>query len=241
MWCRFPPPLTDDQITALLDNAAEPAVREHIQRCDGCAARLAQARRVEQTLFGLRRFDCPPAQVLGDYHIGLITGSQERAIVRHLEQCALCTTELEELRVFLTQDVIQQQPVPAAPPAPRPAPRPRLGELVARLLPRTAGLALRGAAAGPIMAEAGNTTIMLDVQPVNGERVTIMGQIVADEYEQWIGALVELRQANVVQATTTVDDLGTFTLSQIRRAPLALRVTPEQGQAIVVEQVELAK
>lgn len=244
MWCSFPPPLTDDQITAVLDDVAEPIVIEHIQQCEGCASRLAQARHVEQSLARVRRFDCPPAPELANYHLGLVSGSEERKIIRHIEQCALCTTELEDLRVFLSQDELPDQPVPSAqvvtPPATAPAPRPRFGELVARLVPRAAGLSLRGAAAGPIMAEASNTTLVIDVQPITSEQVAIMGQVVAEDYEMWTGALVELRQHNQLQGTTTVDDLGSFTFAEIRAEPITLRVTPEHGPSIVLENVSLS-
>lgn len=238
MWCSSPPPLSDDQITAHLDHESDATVIEHIQICAACASRVAQAQRVEQTLHTLRRFDCPPPATLGQYHLGLLPSAQERPIMRHLAECAACTAELEDMRVFMADDIAPQL-IPVTPP-PRPVPsRVRFGELVARLVPRSASMALRGAATGPIMAEAGETTLMLDVQPL-GDQATIMGQIVADAYEPWVGALVELRQDGELQATTTVDDMGVFTFDGIRAAASALRVTPPIGAAIVLENVDLA-
>lgn len=236
MRCSFPPSLTDDQLSAALDGTAEPAVVEHIGQCAACAARLEHARQIEASLTQqLYRFDCQPPQRLGEYHMGLISGTEERAIMRHLEQCALCRAELEDLRVFMADEVMAPQR--ATPETQPPQPRIRLGEVLARLLPRAPAMALRGAAAGPLMLEAGNATIVIDVQR-GPQATTIMGQLAAEDDERWIGALVELRQGDRLAATTTIDDLGSFTLQADPSQSAAIRITPEHGAAIVIESID---
>lgn len=241
MQCSLPPPLTDEQLNAALDNQAEPAVHDHLSRCSWCAARLAQAQQFDRTLHNaLYRIDCPSPQQLGDYHLGLVDHTLERSIIRHVEHCQLCTQELEELRVFLTAG--------AAPAPTQPAPRvkqtplgARLGELVAQLLPAThpqPGFALRGNSTGPIMAEADGTTIVLDVQSSANDQVMLMGQIVAEDQERWNGAIVELRQDSTIKAALTVDDLGSFNCT-LPAGPTDVRITPERGDAIVLNSVEL--
>ena len=238
MVCSVPPPLTDDQLTAVLDGEADTLVAEHIAHCASCASRLAQAKVVEQVLHTqLNRFDCPPAQQLGDYHLGLVSQSDERAIIRHIEHCMRCTAELEELRTFLNPDVASD-PQPA--PVPVRAGRVRLRELVARVLPRTPALALRGAGGGPFMAEANGTTIVLEAQAAAQGLVNVLGQVVADDQDSWIDALVELRAQGALRATTVVDDLGAFRCTAVPADLSEVRITAPQGQTLVVRDVNLA-
>src|SRR5262245_19268329 len=114
MQCSSPPPLTDNQITAALDGEADPAALAHLAQCPSCSARLADARRFERRAQRrLYRWDCPSSQLLGDYHLGLVTPGDERTVRRHLAQCARCAEELEELRRFLVDGEPAQ---PHAPP-----------------------------------------------------------------------------------------------------------------------------
>lgn len=240
MTCSFPPPPSDDQLTAALDGNAAPDIYNHFERCPACATRLSRAREAEGKLVNiLYRADCPTSQQLGDYHWGLLGQSSERYIVRHLELCALCKAEVEELRIFLTADMKAAAPAPVAAPERQRPVRGRWTELVARLVPRTPGLALRGAADGPLMAEAGGTTLVVDIQQGVGGAVTIIGQVVSDDPERWNGALVELRRAGTLLAATGVDDLGSFSFDRAEAGVATLRITPEHGTAIVLENVEL--
>jgi anti-sigma factor RsiW len=237
MRCSDPPPLTEDQITVALDGEAEPSIYDHLARCESCAARLAQAQQFERTLkAGLRRWDCPAPQQLSDYHLGLVSQDDARAIARHLEHCARCSDEIEEMRTFLIADASPRLPAPRPPARPR---RLRPTELIARLLPRAPALAVRGSV-GPIKAEADGVTIFLDVQPADGGRVILMGQVVADAKERWVGALVELRQAGILCATAALDDLGSFSAGPLPAGSTELRVTPVSGPSLVLLDIELA-
>jgi anti-sigma factor RsiW len=237
MRCSDPPPLTKDQITAALDGETDPSTDDHLARCEGCAARLAQAQQIERTLkAGLQRWDCPTPQQLGDYHLGLVGQDGARAITRHLEHCVRCSDEIEELRMFLTADASRRRPAPRPPARPRPL---WPTELIAHLLPRAPALAVRGTS-GPIKAEADGVTIFLDVQPATGGRVMLTGQVVADGQERWVGALVELRQAGKLCATAALDDLGSFSAGPLNAEPTELRVTPQRGPALVLPDIELA-
>src|SRR5262245_22250524 len=113
MRCSDPPPLTEDQVTVALDGEAEPSIHDHLARCESCAARLAQAQQFEWTLkAGLRRWDCPAPQQLGDYHLGLVSQDDASAIARHLEHCVRCSDEIEEMRTFLIADASPRLPAP---------------------------------------------------------------------------------------------------------------------------------
>src|SRR5688500_10323385 len=113
MECSSPPPLTEDQLSMALDDSAEPAVIEHLARCAGCSARLADARKAEQALqASLYRWDCPTPRQLADYHLARVGPDEDRAIARHLDHCARCHEEIEDLRLFLLAEQPSPQPAP---------------------------------------------------------------------------------------------------------------------------------
>jgi hypothetical protein len=213
-------------------------VQAHLQGCASCAARLERAREAERALTGrLYRWDCPPAPLLADYHIGLVESEQARIIDRHLKQCPICAAEVARLRQFLA----------AAAPAPASAPsgpgRPRRGELIARLRPGAegvgAGLAVRGAGQSSLVAEAAGMMIFLEVQPAPNTQVALLGQLMADDQDAWAGALIELRSAGALQATAALDDLGGWVCGPLPAGPAELRITGEDGRSVRLEQVEL--
>ena len=71
MECSSPPPLTDDQLSAALEQNAAPDVIDHLASCASCAARLDAAQQAEQSLrSALYRWDCPAPQTLAEYHVG---------------------------------------------------------------------------------------------------------------------------------------------------------------------------
>jgi anti-sigma factor RsiW len=242
MECNLPPPITEDQISAALDGLADPTVQNHLAQCPNCAVRIEQAQAFEGALkLTLNRWDCPPAQRLGEYVLALITNpTEERSIIRHLEQCARCKTEVAELGVFLDADTASiKQPAQTSARA-ESAWGQSFGRILARIIPRSPALALRGAATGPIMAEADGTTVVLDVQTVAEGQVTILGQVVAADQDLWTGALVELRQSGTLQATTTADDLGSFSCGPFAAGSIQLAITPPVGQTVVLPQIDVS-
>jgi hypothetical protein len=236
MECSSPPPLTDDQVSAALDQVAAPDVIDHLARCPSCAARLQAAQQSEQALrSALYRWDCPAPQVLAEYHLGLPSADQQRAIVRHLETCARCSEEMAELALFM-----RDQAAAAAPAEPTPARRSASrGWSLARLLPRAPALALRGGAAAPLMFEADDgVTVFLELQSTDGGQVELNGQLVADDQDSWVGALVELRQSGALHATAAIDDLGTFRVAAQPPQPAELRITRADGRALLLPEFE---
>jgi hypothetical protein len=237
MSCLNPPPLTPDQIDAVLGGVAEPAVAEHAAGCPACAARVAEARQAERRLAQrLHRWDCPPAQALADYHFRLLAPEPAAQVAAHTEQCAACRVELGQLRAFLAAE-----PRPAAEArrrAERP-PRPSLGDLIARLLPAQPALALRGGARGTLVAEAGDVTLVLELQAAGGGGLALLGQLAAPNPETWAGALVQLWQAGELQTTGVVDEVGGFRLEGCAPGRAELRFIPAQGPAIVWPDLDL--
>ncbi|HEU4323743.1 MAG TPA: hypothetical protein VFS21_11390 [Roseiflexaceae bacterium] len=234
MDCRLPPPLHDDDLSAVLDGAASAEVLEHLAACPACAARLEQASRFESSLHRrLGRWGCPDPQQLGEYQQGLLPAAQAQTVALHLDQCYACGQELAELQAFFADDEFAPAPAPA--PARRSL-RARLGELIATLLPAPAApaLALRGSITPrTLTAEAGDTTIMLEIQPA-GADVLIQGQLLADALEPWEGALVQLHQSGALVAAAAVDEFGGFACGPLSPGPADLRITPQQGMTVVL-------
>jgi anti-sigma factor RsiW len=238
--CSLPPPLTEDQITAALDGEAESSVLHHLDQCPGCRVRFEQARQVEQMLSTRLH---PSSQELGDYHLGLIRESSDRIMIeRHLDRCAACREEIADLNLFLADEQVAiSQAQPESTKSGRlslAAVHRHLSELIAQLAPGTPSLALRGVATGPIMLEADGTTVFLETQQTH-DGLILAGQIVAEDTQRWVGALVMLRQTNDTLMTVLVDDAGQFRCGGIRAGVVAIRITSATGQTLILDGVEI--
>src|SRR5262245_62086921 len=118
MDCKVPPPVTEDEISQVLDGVASPSVLSRLEQCPACTARVEQARGVERALAGaLYRFDCPHMQLLGAFALEVCDDAEAKAIRRHLDLCMQCAHDLEEMRSQLN---IASSPQPS--PAPEPSP-----------------------------------------------------------------------------------------------------------------------
>lgn len=236
MECTQPPALTEDQLTAALDGEAASEVLQHLERCPGCSGRLQRAGQLESALrAGLWRWECPSPQALGDYHLQLLHTDQRAAVARHLDTCPHCAAELADLRAFLAAG-----PAPAARPRPFRLPRlPRPGELVAALVPQTPVMALRGSSAGQVTARASGIAIFLEFQPAaSGFELT--GQIIAEKkQDEWVGALAELRQADALICTATLDEFSEFKCALPTAEPATLRIRAHTGRVVVLDGLDL--
>ena len=250
MECRYPPAMTDDEISALIDGDAADAalepLRQHAARCESCAARLDEAQQLERFLdHHLRDWDCPTSQQLGDYHTRLLDAPAMEHIARHLDECARCRAELEELRDFVS-DLLPDVPFqPTRAPAVQPAGTERrpvtFRELTAVLLSPAPALALRGnVSPRTITAQAGEVTVFLELQQEGTDRrFALRGQLVADDLAEWSRALVEIWQLNVLEATTTVDDMGSFKRKPFQPGLTDIRIRTEFGATLLITNVTL--
>jgi anti-sigma factor RsiW len=229
MTCIDPPPLSPDQLSALIDGVAEAHVTEHLARCPYCTERLAAARVLEQQLSGqLHRWDCPTPQQLVDFHLGML-GEDQAQIAAHTSSCPRCQAELAELAAFLDAN---GELAATPPPQPERVRRPSLRELIAQLLPRTPAMALRGEHAGPLVAQAGDIMVLLDIQAAGDTGLNVIGQLAAPDQDAWTGALAQVSHNNAVVHTAFVDDMGGFRFAGLAPAFVDLRITPPSGPAI---------
>jgi hypothetical protein len=236
MKCISSPALDDTQIMRYVDGEADEPVVAHIKECPYCAEKASQWTLLQK---GLRkqfyRSTCPTPMELGDYHLGLLPAPQALVVAQHVRECPLCTREVADLEDFL-EDLARMEDNLLA----------QAKVLVARLVggekstltPNFA--ALRGEAKGPITLEADGVVIVLDIQSTKEGKVNILGQVAADDQEQWTDALVELRQGGELQFSSTVDDLGAFHAEGIIPGSKELRIIPKDRSLIVVSNFEVS-
>lgn len=242
MECITSPALGDIQILSYVEGEADDRVVAHIKACQFCSERanrwtLLQKRLRKQ----LYRVTCPTPVELGDYHLGLLPAPQVLVVAQHLRECPLCRREVAELQDFM-DDLIPEISL--------------LGTarvIMARLVSGQTGsgnhlkngfmpssVALRGETKGLITLEAEGILIVLDLQRTDGEGVNIVGQVAAEDQDQWTGALVEFRQGNELQSSATVDDLGAFQADGIRPGPKELRMISRDHSLTVVSNFEVS-
>ncbi|HET8671795.1 MAG TPA: hypothetical protein VFM05_14595, partial [Candidatus Saccharimonadales bacterium] len=101
-------------------------------------------------------------------------------------------------------------------------------------------LALRGKAKAPLTFGADGIFIVLDIEPSSEGRAKILGQVAAEDQDQWTGAVVELRQGHRQQFSTTVDDLGAFRFEGVLPGMQKLRIVSKDSSLIIVSNFEVS-
>ena len=234
--------LDDTQILRYVEGEADDAIVAHIKQCQFCAERANRLTLFQNRLRArLYRSTCPSSMELGDYHLGLLPASQLLVVAQHVRECPLCRREVAELESFLNDLVPEVSLMGTA------------KVLIARLISgqeesgqnrengfTRSSVALRGEAKGPITLEADGIVIVLDVQPTNDGRVVILGQVAADDQDQWTEARVELHQGGELEFSTTLDDLGAFHSEDIMPGSKVLRIISKDSSRIVVSNFEVS-
>jgi anti-sigma factor RsiW len=236
MECIAPDKITDEQLLAYVDGEADSATVDHIRRCPYCARRAhayAADQHVLRTLF--YRLECPDAHTLGEYHLGLLSPTEQAAVKDHLEVCPLCVAEVAELEQFLQEEPVAPSLSSAST---------QLKRLVARLTPPSPGAAaqqpafvLRGTAAPPDIYRAEDIRLVVGLE-ADGLRAgrkmllgftTRVGQTVAS----LTGAQVQLKRRGETVAEEQVDSLGNFVFSGLTSDEYELVLATEQEQVVV--------
>ncbi len=236
MKCITSPALDDTQIVSYVEGEADDIVVAHIKECPFCSERANRWTLLQNSLRKqLYRVTCPTPLELGDYHLGFLPAPQMLVVAQHIRECPLCMREVVELENFLDDRASEVSLLGAA------------KVLIARLMSGQtesgkpgengfipSGVALRGEAKGLITLQADGMLIVLDLQPTDWGMINTLGQVAADDQDQWTGALVELRQDNELQFSTTVDDLGAFRFEGILPGSKELRITSKDSSLTVV-------
>jgi hypothetical protein len=258
MACTTPPALTDEQINDVIDGLADLQTITHLDECEDCRLRFDFAKSLDQRLRAvLYRQDCPTSQILGEYELNLLDAENEAVIQAHVQTCPRCQEELNLLRDFLTAEPLEPS-IKAAPrherdrrehrPTP---PNPRL--LVAEPLQAVAAYASRGGAvSGAVqprspqrgidlgmqpLQEVKGITIFMEVQENDGV-LTLVGQLILEDFAAWVDALVQIRQGGSVLSVCAVDTTAGFRCRLTNRDPFDVTITSRKGVVLLLKDVQ---
>ncbi|MBO0778379.1 MAG: hypothetical protein J2P37_06075 [Ktedonobacteraceae bacterium] len=257
MECSEPGMIRDEELIAYLEGEqVRPAVKRHLARCQRCASQLATYRRQHRLLAGkLYRWDCPPNQVLGEYHLGLLDEQQAAEVRQHVGACALCAAEVAGLVAFLAQD---SMPVTHSPTSNHHAMRDirqvldQMGEqvaggvnrIIATLLPSPRLSHVRDAAqhvsSWPRRYGAGEIHLSLQVERGRNDELRLIGFVTRKEtaLEALQGTPVHLLAQDGTSYTQEVDDLGNFVFSALAAATYALELHFSEG-IVAIEHIAI--
>jgi hypothetical protein len=242
MKCITSPALDDTQIVSYVEGEADDIVVAHIKECPFCSERANRWSLLQNSLRKqLYRVTCPTPVELGDYHLGLLSAPQVLVVAQHLRECPLCRREVVELESFLDDPDPEVSLLGAA------------KVLIARMIGVQSesgqngengfipsGVALRGEAKEPITLQADGIVIVLDLQHTDGGVINVLGQVAAEDQDQWTEAVVEVRHGNELQFSTTVDDLGAFRFEGIMPGSKELRIISKDSSLTVVSNFEVS-
>ena len=228
MKCITSPALDNVEIASYVEGEADEATVAHIKQCPFCSERARQWTLLQNRLRKQSyRVNCPKPMELGEYHLGLLPAPRALVVSGHLRECLLCKREVAILEDFLTGLGPETSLLGA------------VKVLIARLISgqselAAAGGALRGDTNGPLTFQANGIVILLDIKSTKEGKTDIFGQVATEDQDQWTGALVELRKDDQLQASTEVDDLGTFQYTSVIPGRQELRIWPQGGPVVIV-------
>jgi hypothetical protein len=184
MKCISSPALDDTQIVGFMEGEADESVVAHIKECPYCSEKAREWARWQNRLKKqLYRVTCPTTMELGEYQLDLLSPPRKMAIAQHVRDCPLCRQEVASLEDFLRSLAPESNLLDEA--------KILITSLVGAQTQNGFAPVLRGEAKGPLTFEADGIVIVLDVQPADEGRFDILGQVAADNQDQWTGALME--------------------------------------------------
>jgi hypothetical protein len=236
MICANNPLLDDVELLMALDGETSREVAMHVSQCPQCSQRsaeLASAQRLATAR--LFRATCPSALELGEYRLGMLPAARTTAVQQHVAVCPHCTEEMAQLTAFmdapdpllhptLATAIKKQVQVLVA----RLASGPQLGSLFGQpaLAPAYAGL--RGAGDEPLIYEAGETQISIEVQEdaLHPGYWAIVG-LLSDLGEEPATHAGLWRDQRAV-ASAQVDEIGNFSFASLEPGDYELFISGAQ-------------
>jgi hypothetical protein len=223
---------------AFLDGEADPETTLHLQQCDHCRDRVKTLEREQKLLTSrLHRASCPATDDLGEFHLRILPSDRMLIISQHLRECPLCSREIEQLKEYLSDlapasegNLLQQTK-----------------RLVAQLVSGRGAasatgepaFALRGTGEDPLTFETEGAVIVLDIQPANGGKVNIFGQVAADDQDLWTGSTITLNQADGSMTTDILNDLGGFHFEQVSSGSIQIMILSPHAVEVQIPKIEV--
>lgn len=228
--CSFPLELTEQQLWEALDGIADEATTSHLQKCPYCQTRATALENTQSRLKSrLFRATCPPSLELAEFFARTLPDPQMLTVSAHVRGCSHCTRELAELGAFMgTDSAPKDESVPS-----------KAQVLVARLVNASPAFgALRGESLS-VTLEVEGAVITFEMGSAPNGKVSVLGQIAAEEQDAWTGATVTLQQANAPQQTTPVNDLGAFTFEAVQPGVGEFSITSLHNESIKIPPLDI--
>lgn len=215
MTCISPPELDDGTLLIYLDGEADQKVAAHLEQCSHCRERAQRLSRLQERMGAeMYRIACPTPLELGEYHLGVLAGTQANVVARHLDDCPHCSREVSQLNTYLG-DLSADLEFSLAE---------RIRVLVAKLVrpggqtdplgppamaPVFAGL--RGEDSGPRLYQAGEAQVAIEIQDdaMRGDRKTLLGLVTGMDTSELVAHLW-LSDQHVGEVP--VDELGNLVI-----------------------------
>lgn len=240
MDCVFGSPITDDDISSLIDNRASDELVKHIENCASCRQRYQEAKEIERNLVNvLYRGDCPTPLILADYQMGLVDDAEARWITAHLEICSSCREELRLHSEFLADDVdvVHDESITGDVSIRVPNTEFRANASQAEFAVVRGSIKQSRVTEEKLTVRFGNSQILLDVQKrADGYSLsgTILTQGGADE---WSRPYVELQSDGKKTHMAFVDELDQFTFFKVPSGQVTLTLVSRAGTVGVIENI----
>lgn len=238
--CISPPPLSDDTLSDILEDIADVAAIKHTDNCEYCGSRLDNMRQADSLLTMLvYRSTCPSSQKLADYEFGYLPDEEHTKIKAHVAECNHCKEELNSLNGFLSAPLTPEKATQKA--APMPAFLPGY-EYMGTIMEEVATV-VRGAIAGPVIITVNEDfSVTLERVDIAGQ-MSITGQVLADDFMSYEGALVQVFEGSELLCVGRVGDLGDFEckLERATTEDLNIRIALPNGAFVNVPNISFAK
>lgn len=238
------PEFSDADLLAYLDGELEEGLAREVAQSANAERRLRELAQQEHILAArLYRADCPEAHDLGEYLLQSMAAERAALVAQHVEICPHCAMELNELRDTM-RELAGDLETPFIE---------RLRVLVGRLVPdiqlpsfgsgtapMPALAGMRGEMEGPLLYEAGEVQVSLEVQDdatgAEGStgRKSVLGLVTGAEVTGW-QATLWLEDGPVAELVQTlkVDELGNFVFDGLHPGTYALTLRGDEVEVVI--------
>lgn len=213
--CVSPPELEDIQLLAHLDGRTDHEVETHLEQCPYCCQRANDLAGLQKRMTAeFYRLTCPSPSELGEYHLGMLPDVQREAVQHHLDTCPRCSSEVTQLKSYLselTSDLefspLEKVKVLIA----QLVGNMRPGDLSAPFSLASVPAGLRGEQEGPHLYQVEGIQIAIETQPdpQSPGSLVLLGLITGAKTMGW---KAHLWKDNRVVTTASVDELGNLVI-----------------------------
>lgn|SRR5574341_864903 len=231
MNCSFPPELTDQKLLEALDGIADEATTKHLLGCPYCQTRANSLENMQKRLKSrLFRAACPPSLELAEFYLRTLPPPRMLVLSQHVRTCPHCTREIAQIAEFMGADTVQLDRKPLEP----------AQVLRARLVEGASPAfgALRGESHS-VTLEVEGAVVTFMMQPAPNGKVSVLGQVAAEEQDSWTGAVVTLQQVDAPRQITAVNDLGAFSFETVQAGTAEFIITSLHSLIIKIPPLDI--